>query len=115
MKSGYTIRKIVICHRHEPLENTMHLRGQSPRIPLKKFVFENLIFDRGLLLVEELFQRGSATATASIRRMNVGAFEGVVGTMLHFYVDGALGFKISPIVVLAMSIGFIASFFASFM
>lgn len=60
--------------------------------------------------MEELFQRGSATATASIRRMKVGAFEGVVGTMLHFYVDGALGFKISPIVVLAMSIGFIASF-----
>lgn len=53
MKSGYTIRKIVICHRHEPLENTMHLRGQSPRIPLKKFVFENLIFDRGLLLAKK--------------------------------------------------------------
>lgn len=53
MKSGYTIRKIVICNRHEPLKNIMHLRGQSPRISLKNFVFENLIFDRGLPLAKK--------------------------------------------------------------
>jgi len=53
--------------------------------------------------VEELSQRGSTTATASIRRMKTtsdGTTEGVAGTMVQFYVDSAPGLKISPIVVL---------------
>lgn len=55
--------------------------------------------------------RGSAAATASMRRRRTtsgGASGGPAGTMLQFYTDDAPGLKISPNVVLVMSIGFIA-------
>lgn len=55
--------------------------------------------------------RGSAAATASMRRRRPasgGASGGAAGTMLQFYTDDAPGLKISPNVVLVMSIGFIA-------
>ncbi|CAJ1948374.1 unnamed protein product [Sphenostylis stenocarpa] len=55
--------------------------------------------------------RGSAAATASMRRRRTtggGAAGGAAGTMLQFYTDDAPGLKISPNVVLVMSIGFIA-------
>ncbi|KAJ8900221.1 hypothetical protein K2173_024861 [Erythroxylum novogranatense] len=56
-------------------------------------------------------QRGTAAATASLRRRKTtsgGASGGAAGTMLQFYTDDAPGIKISPNVVLIMSIGFIA-------
>lgn len=55
--------------------------------------------------------RGSAAAAASMRRRRTtsgGASGGAAGTMLQFYTDDAPGLKISPNVVLVMSIGFIA-------
>ncbi|KAK9749223.1 hypothetical protein RND81_02G111000 [Saponaria officinalis] len=55
--------------------------------------------------------RGSAAAAASLRRRRTasgGAAGGTSGTMLQFYTDDAPGLKISPNVVLMMSIGFIA-------
>ncbi|KAF9687701.1 hypothetical protein SADUNF_Sadunf02G0120400 [Salix dunnii] len=57
--------------------------------------------------------RGSAAAAASMRRRRTtsgGASggAGAAGTMLQFYTDDAPGLKISPNVVLVMSIGFIA-------
>ncbi|RZC29809.1 Protein transport protein Sec61 subunit beta [Glycine soja] len=55
--------------------------------------------------------RGSAAATASMRRRRTtggAASGGAAGTMLQFYTDDAPGLKISPNVVLVMSIGFIA-------
>lgn len=56
--------------------------------------------------------RGSAAATASLRRRRTtsggNATGGASGTMLQFYTDDAPGLKISPNVVLMMSIGFIA-------
>ncbi|CAI0400965.1 unnamed protein product, partial [Linum tenue] len=62
--------------------------------------------------------RGSAAAAASMRRRRTtggagaggggGAAGGAAGTMLQFYTDDAPGLKISPNVVLFMSIGFIA-------
>ncbi|WCJ22936.1 Protein transport protein Sec61 subunit beta [Euphorbia peplus] len=58
--------------------------------------------------------RGSAAANASMRRRRTtsgasgGASGGAAGTMLQFYTDDAPGLKISPNVVLIMSIGFIA-------
>ncbi|CAM8906854.1 hypothetical protein QQ045_010881 [Rhodiola kirilowii] len=58
-------------------------------------------------------QRGTAAAAASLRRRRTtssGAAAGGSGsgTMLQFYTDDAPGLKISPNVVLVMSIGFIA-------
>ncbi|XP_018474450.1 protein transport protein Sec61 subunit beta [Raphanus sativus] len=59
-------------------------------------------------------QRGSAAAAASMRRRKPsgsgggGASGGAAGSMLQFYTDDAPGLKISPNVVLVMSIGFIA-------
>ncbi|KAL9670838.1 hypothetical protein QQ045_008397 [Rhodiola kirilowii] len=56
-------------------------------------------------------QRGTAAAAASLRRRRTtssGATAGGSGTMLQFYTDDAPGLKISPNVVLIMSIGFIA-------
>lgn len=59
-------------------------------------------------------QRGSAAATAANlrRRRSTGGGGGaggaVGGNMLQFYTDDAPGLKISPNVVLVMSIGFIA-------
>ncbi|XP_057498049.1 protein transport protein Sec61 subunit beta-like [Actinidia eriantha] len=58
-------------------------------------------------------QRGSAAAAAAnLRRRRTtsggGAAGGASGTMLQFYTDDAPGLKISPNVVLVMSIGFIA-------
>ncbi|KAL1190602.1 Protein transport protein Sec61 subunit beta [Cardamine amara subsp. amara] len=60
-------------------------------------------------------QRGSAAAAASMRRRKPssgagggGASGGAAGSMLQFYTDDAPGLKISPNVVLIMSIGFIA-------
>ncbi|ERN13777.1 hypothetical protein AMTRI_Chr06g176850 [Amborella trichopoda] len=60
--------------------------------------------------------RGSAAAAASLRRRRAaggsggssGAAAAGGGTMLQFYTDDAPGLKISPTVVLVMSIGFIA-------
>ncbi|KAI6693979.1 hypothetical protein NL676_021689 [Syzygium grande] len=55
--------------------------------------------------------RGSAAAAASMRRRRTasgGPSGGATGTMLQFYTDDAPGLKISPNVVLVMSIGFIA-------
>ncbi|KAK2992620.1 hypothetical protein RJ640_015976 [Escallonia rubra] len=56
--------------------------------------------------------RGSAAAAAAnLRRRKTtsgGAAGGASGTMLQFYTDDAPGLKISPNVVLVMSIGFIA-------
>ncbi|KAK7382261.1 hypothetical protein VNO80_01065 [Phaseolus coccineus] len=55
--------------------------------------------------------RGSAAATANMRRRRTtsgGASGGAAGNMLQFYTDDAPGLKISPNVVLVMSIGFIA-------
>ncbi|GJY57194.1 transport protein Sec61 subunit beta-like protein [Tanacetum coccineum] len=58
-------------------------------------------------------QRGSAAAAAAnLRRRRTGgtggASGGTAGNMLQFYTDDAPGLKISPNVVLVMSIGFIA-------
>lgn len=57
-------------------------------------------------------QRGTAAAAAAnLRRRRTaggGAGGGAGGTMLQFYTDDAPGLKISPNVVLVMSIGFIA-------
>ncbi|PIN20971.1 Sec61 protein translocation complex, beta subunit [Handroanthus impetiginosus] len=57
-------------------------------------------------------QRGTAAATAAnLRRRRTaggGSAAGASGTMLQFYTDDAPGLKISPNVVLVMSIGFIA-------
>ncbi|XP_059593101.1 uncharacterized protein LOC109122555 [Vitis vinifera] len=53
----------------------------------------------------------SAAAAASLRRRrttSVGAAGGASGNMLQFYTDDVPGLKISPNVVLVMSIGFIA-------
>ncbi|KAL8168344.1 hypothetical protein V2J09_009843 [Rumex salicifolius] len=55
--------------------------------------------------------RGSAAAAASLRRRRTtssGTAGGASGSMLQFYTDDAPGLKISPNVVLIMSIGFIA-------
>ncbi|KAL7604858.1 protein transport protein Sec61 subunit beta [Lactuca sativa] len=59
--------------------------------------------------------RGSAAAAAAnLRRRRTGgatgssAAGGTAGNMLQFYTDDAPGLKISPNVVLVMSIGFIA-------
>ncbi|XP_019188960.1 PREDICTED: protein transport protein Sec61 subunit beta-like [Ipomoea nil] len=61
-------------------------------------------------------QRGTAAAAAAnMRRRRTGGGAsgaagggGASGTMLQFYTDDAPGLKISPNVVLVMSIGFIA-------
>ncbi|XP_027112959.1 protein transport protein Sec61 subunit beta-like [Coffea eugenioides] len=57
-------------------------------------------------------QRGTAAAAAANTRRrrpsSSGAAGGAGGTMLQFYTDDAPGLKISPNVVLVMSIGFIA-------
>ncbi|XP_073127507.1 protein transport protein Sec61 subunit beta-like [Henckelia pumila] len=56
-------------------------------------------------------QRGTAAAAAANlrrRRTGSGAPGGASGSMLQFYTDDAPGLKISPNVVLIMSIGFIA-------
>ncbi|XP_056844186.1 protein transport protein Sec61 subunit beta [Raphanus sativus] len=59
-------------------------------------------------------QRGSAAAAASMRRRKpsgsggASGGGGAAGSMLQFYTDDAPGLKISPNVVLVMSIGFIA-------
>ncbi|XP_057805528.1 protein transport protein Sec61 subunit beta-like [Salvia miltiorrhiza] len=59
-------------------------------------------------------ERGTAAAAAAnLRRRRTGgggggAAGGTSGTMLQFYTDDAPGLKISPNVVLVMSIGFIA-------
>ncbi|KAL6536445.1 hypothetical protein OROGR_013017 [Orobanche gracilis] len=54
----------------------------------------------------------AAAAAANLRRRRTagsgGAAGGASGTMLQFYTDDAPGLKISPNVVLVMSIGFIA-------
>ncbi|XP_052198591.1 protein transport protein Sec61 subunit beta-like [Diospyros lotus] len=56
--------------------------------------------------------RGSAAAAAAnLRRRrttSAGVAGGASGTMLQFYTDDAPGLKISPNVVLIMSIGFFA-------
>ena len=62
-------------------------------------------------------QRGSAAAAASMRRRKpsgsgggggASGGGGAAGSMLQFYTDDAPGLKISPNVVLVMSIGLIA-------
>ncbi|XVE76913.1 hypothetical protein DITRI_Ditri13aG0018500 [Diplodiscus trichospermus] len=57
--------------------------------------------------------RGSAAAAAANMRRRrtssvAGASGGAAGTMLQFYTHDAPGLKISPTVVLVMSVGFIA-------
>ena len=55
--------------------------------------------------------RGSAAAASSLRRRRTtggAAAGGASGNILQFYTDYAPGLKISPNVVLVMSIGFIA-------
>ncbi|MCL7049292.1 hypothetical protein MKW94_004970 [Papaver nudicaule] len=56
--------------------------------------------------------RGSAAAAAGLRRRRTtsggGATGGAGSSVLQFYTDDAPGLKISPNVVLVMSIGFIA-------
>ncbi|XP_065847024.1 protein transport protein Sec61 subunit beta-like [Euphorbia lathyris] len=63
--------------------------------------------------------RGSAAATAGMRRRRLGstsagaggaggAIDGGTSNMLRFYTDDAPGLKISPTVVLVMSLCFIA-------
>ncbi|XP_034680152.1 protein transport protein Sec61 subunit beta-like [Vitis riparia] len=55
--------------------------------------------------------RGSEAAASSLRRRRTtggAAAGGASGNMLQFYTDDAPGLKISPNVVLIMSIGFIA-------
>ncbi|KAL6342427.1 hypothetical protein AAG906_009100 [Vitis piasezkii] len=55
--------------------------------------------------------RGSAAAASSLRRRRTtggAAAGGASGNILQFYTDDAPGLKISPNVVLVMSIGFIA-------
>lgn len=54
-------------------------------------------------------QRGTtAAAAANLRRRRTAGGGAAGGTMLQFYTDDAPGLKISPNVVLVMSIGFIA-------
>ncbi|KAF3623810.1 Protein transport protein Sec61 subunit beta [Capsicum chinense] len=58
-------------------------------------------------------QRGTAAAAAAnLRRRKTaggaGGAGGASGTMLQFYTDDSPGLKISPNVVLVMSIGFIS-------
>ncbi|KAL6342402.1 hypothetical protein AAG906_009075 [Vitis piasezkii] len=83
------------------------------------YLNETLAFLNGcyLLVVTEMVlsgaapPRGSAAAAASLRRRrttSVGAAGGTSGNMLQLYTDDALGLKISPNVILVMSIGFIA-------
>ncbi|KAI4338798.1 hypothetical protein MLD38_023809 [Melastoma candidum] len=55
--------------------------------------------------------RGSAAAAASMRKRRTaggGTSGGAAGTMLQFYTDDTPGLKISPNVILVMSITFIA-------
>ncbi|EOX93100.1 Preprotein translocase Sec [Theobroma cacao] len=55
--------------------------------------------------------RESVATIASMRRRRTAsgaASKGVVETMLQFYTNDGLGLKISPNVMLVMSIGFIA-------
>ncbi|KAG9156887.1 hypothetical protein Leryth_015484 [Lithospermum erythrorhizon] len=77
--------KITVNSQSSPLISKMALNGAAP-------------------------QRGTAAATALRRRRTTsgGAASGASGTMLQFYTDDAPGLKISPNVVLVMSIGFIA-------
>ncbi|PON57730.1 Protein transport Sec61-beta/Sbh [Trema orientale] len=73
--------------------------------------FDWLLQDNKMVLSGGGPQRGTAAATASMRRRRTtssGASGGAAGTMLQFYTDDAPGLKISPNVVLIMSIGFIA-------
>ncbi|XVE74062.1 hypothetical protein DITRI_Ditri11bG0168700 [Diplodiscus trichospermus] len=49
-----------------------------------------------------------ASAAASMRRRRTTASGGAAGTLLQFYIDDTTGLKISPKVVIIMSIGFIA-------
>ena len=78
----------------------------------------SLVLNFGMIVTEMALggaapQRGSAAAAAAnLRRRRTtsggGAAGGASGTMLQFYTDDAPGLKISPNVVLVMSIGFIA-------
>ncbi|XAR53410.1 hypothetical protein NMG60_11021955 [Bertholletia excelsa] len=55
--------------------------------------------------------RGSAAAAASLCRRRTGGASSVGGSsrsMLQFYTEDAPGLRISPNVVLVMSIGFVA-------
>ncbi|KAF3783671.1 transport protein Sec61 subunit beta [Nymphaea thermarum] len=71
-----------------------------------------LFFMRTMVIPNGAPPRGSAAAAASLRRRRAAGGSGSAGaagnTMLQFYTDDAPGLKISPNVVLIMSIGFIA-------
>ncbi|KAI3800429.1 hypothetical protein L1987_28520 [Smallanthus sonchifolius] len=81
-------------------------RGRSKSLPIFSTLTE-------MALNGAAPPRGSAAATAAnLRRRKTGgtggAAGGTAGNMLQFYTDDAPGLKISPNVVLVMSIGFIA-------
>ncbi|KAK9141962.1 hypothetical protein Syun_011362 [Stephania yunnanensis] len=76
-----------------------------------RYMLKDSIFDNFVKMAAGAPPRGSAAAAASLRRRrttSAGAAGGAGGNMLQFYTDDAPGLKISPNVVLVMSIGFIA-------
>jgi len=82
-------------------------------LPTEDFLFNTLKQWLEMALGGGGPQRGTAAAAAAnLRRRKTGgaggAAGGAGGTMLQFYTDDSPGLKISPNVVLVMSIGFIA-------
>ncbi|KAJ7962095.1 Protein transport protein Sec61 subunit beta [Quillaja saponaria] len=92
-----------------PYEDPLYI-NRTNGVSRKSLRFRIVISEKGLIVISAP-PRGSAAATASMRRRRTtsgGASGGAAGTMLQFYTDDAPGLKISPNVVLVMSIGFIA-------
>ncbi|GJX36954.1 putative reverse transcriptase domain-containing protein [Tanacetum coccineum] len=88
------------------VQQVMHNNVMTPRST-------DVVFKCTMALNGAAPPRGSAAATAAnLRRRKTGgtggASGGTAGNMLQFYTDDAPGLKISPNVVLVMSIGFIA-------
>ncbi|KAK0606898.1 hypothetical protein LWI29_005845 [Acer saccharum] len=100
-----------LCYS-SPLLKLDHLTKSDFVIKLYFRFFNELFSNRfKMALSGAVPPRGSAAAAASMRRRRTtsgGASGGAAGTMLQFYTDDAPGLKISPNVVLVMSIGFIA-------
>ncbi|KAK3017170.1 hypothetical protein RJ639_006240 [Escallonia herrerae] len=95
--------------------NDNNIRGDASNvgdIGSMKLCSELEVFGAEMALNGAAPPRGSAAASAAnLRRRRTtsgGAAGGASGTMLQFYTDDAPGLKISPNVVLVMSIGFIA-------
>ncbi|KAG8391590.1 hypothetical protein BUALT_Bualt01G0203300 [Buddleja alternifolia] len=90
---------------------SLHLMKISPIVVTEEYLG---FFDKEMATGGAAPQRGTAAAAAAnLRRRKTtggggGAAGGASGTMLQFYTDDAPGLKISPNVVLVMSIGFIA-------